>query len=239
MKIQNLNIGPFTKRFNPLPDNKKFILHHDQYDLYQSFNSIENLTGKSILDFGGSFGNLIQSSHGKINPLHYTSLDVDQESLKMGRDKFPLSNWIHQDLYNPMYNPDGSEVLHLDRSYDIIIAYSVFTHDTFKSFRDSVSIFKKHLTSNGKILVTILLNDSENVKHIVDKRKDLYGNCDQIDSTKDINYLVNNKNYFSITDKFSCDFLYTFYKKSFIEKYGILHTSNLPQSILEVDINAF
>lgn len=239
MTIKNLNIGPYTKRFNPKPDNKKFILHHDRYNLFDAFDSVHPLAGKTILDFGGSFGNLIETSSEKINPMHYTCIDVDQSSLKLGRDRFPLAKWQYKDLYNPMYNPEGSEEMALEGLYDVIIAYSVFTHDSFNSLVNYVRCFKNHLSHDGKIFITILTNDSNNVDHIINKRIELYGDCDGIDTTCEINYLVNNKIRRHIPQKFSCDFLYTFYKSDFIAKYGTLHEGQLPQIILEVDKDAF
>jgi len=240
MKITNLNIGPYTKRHKQENFSNKYILHHEVYtNLYDNFNNLTDLSNGTILDFGGSFGNLIVSSKGRIQPKNYTCCDVDKQSLEQGKESFPDSNWIHINAYNPMYNPIGQLDYNLPGLYDTIIAYSVFTHDSYNSFIMLLKKFKSMLNANGKIFATVLLADQPYINFLRDKRAVLYGDCDQIDQTKDINYLVNNRCFDHLPEKFECDFLLTVYKKTFIEQFGKIHYTDLYQeAVLEVDTNA-
>lgn len=91
---------------------------------------VDNYNNKTILDFGGNRGNLIDSSDGKIKQEHYTCLDVSKESLDFLHKDFPLVNSIHWNKYHPYYNPTGNieEPFPKLQFYDIIFANSVFTH---------------------------------------------------------------------------------------------------------------
>lgn len=239
LSINNLNIGPYTKRHQSKHFTNKYTLHHEEYNnLYGNFNQIVNLKDKKLLDFGGSFGNLIISSNGEINPKNYVCVDVDSNSLAKGQQMFPDAKWILCDHYNPMYNPNGKEIFSCDQKFDVIIAYSVFTHDTYYSFLSLMNKFKNMLLPNGKIFATILLSDQPYINYLREKRSKLYGTCDAIDQTKNINYLVNNKCVHEIPERFECDFLLTIYKKSFIQHFGKIHITGMYQeAVLDVDIS--
>lgn len=239
MKISNLNIGPYTKRHRKGDFQNKFSLHQETYNLFDHFDRLHSLKNKSILDFGGGFGNLIISSKGNIDPFNYTCIDVDATNLAKGKKMFEQSVWIHSDEYNPMYNPNGDQDLKINGKFDVIIAYSVFTHDSFESLIKNCKKFKSVLNTKGKIFVTVLLSDQPYIDFLLDKRSQDYGECDQIDKTQDINYVVNNRCTTQLPKRFECDFLLTIYKKSFIQQFGKLHQTNLFQDcVLEVDTNS-
>ena len=101
--------------------------HNTNRDLYTPLSKILNLQNLSILDWGGSKGNLIRSSNGKILPTNYTSVDVDLEAITLGKKDYPEADWIYLDLYSPMYNPAGNEDIQLPKKYDIIFSFSIFS----------------------------------------------------------------------------------------------------------------
>ena len=233
MKISNLDIGPYTKRFQTSDFPNKFILHHDIYDLYYPLSSITNLQNKKILDFGGSFGNLLISSQGNIKEENYTCLDVDVDTMIYSKKKYPKANWLYRNLYNSMYNPYGKEDVSLNEHFDIIFAYSVFTHDTYESMINYINFFQKHLYQNGIIIISFYTYD--NFADIMNKRLIEYGNCEIIDSTKKYQYLVNNRVSDKIVQNIECDYLSAFYNENFIEKLGKIIKLPNYQTFLLVD----
>jgi hypothetical protein len=98
------------------------------------FNTLENLSGstidKSILDFGGNRGNLLHFSQGKILEKNYTCIDIDEDSVRAGKEEFPRATWIHWNRYHSHYNAAGAkEKFPIEnQKWDIIWSHSVFTH---------------------------------------------------------------------------------------------------------------
>ena len=210
--------------------------HNTNRDLYTPLSKILNLQNLSILDWGGSKGNLIRSSNGKILPTNYTSVDVDLEAITLGKKDYPEADWIYLDLYSPMYNPAGNEDIQLPKKYDIIFSFSIFSHTSFEYFIETIDTLKTYLTPNGKIYVSMV--SQENVltlKHFKNKRVKKYGSCDDFINNDSYFYLVDNKVEKEVPLK--CEFLLTVYSENFLAKYGKIHkTDLLPQLILELTI---
>ena len=91
------------------------MLHNRDHDLYTPLSQSFNWENLKILDFGGSKGNLLRSSKGKILPTNYTSVDVDTEAIALGKKDYPEADWIHLDLYSPVYNPSGTASIELPK----------------------------------------------------------------------------------------------------------------------------
>ena len=207
--------------------------HTDEYDLYTPLSHIINFKDVDILDFGGSFGNLIQSSNGNIDSKNYTCVDVDKDAILLGKKNYPEATWIHLDLYNPMYNPSGNGVIKLPKKYDVIFSYSVFTHTTLECFLETTNTLKNYLTPTGKIYATMVTTaNHEMIKWFTDKRILDYGECDDFIETDTYFYLVNNKIQKIAPPK--CDYLVSVYNEKFLSTIGKLHYPDLLQTLVEI-----
>ena len=232
-EIKNLNIGPYT-----ITKTKKYVptrTHKDRYDLFNAINNVIEITNKQILDYGCGFGNLLISSKGKINPTQYTGIDVDLKNINLAKKIFSNANWQQKNFYNPMYNPMGQECI-IDKNYDIIIAYSVFTHDSYQSLDQFIKKSLEKLNVNGKLLVSLYTQDNKTaIKNIVQKRTQSYGECDSVIVNDSVSYLVNNVAVESVPNFFECDFISTFYNKSFVSQFGKVCEIDQFQDLLIVD----
>lgn len=85
----------------------------------------------NVLDFGGNVGNLLKDPKCKLPARNYTCLDVDQAPLEQGRELFPEARWIYYNRFNAVYNNQGNDqeqLPHFEEKFDVILAFSVFTH---------------------------------------------------------------------------------------------------------------
>jgi len=207
--------------------------HTEEYDLYSCYSTIINFKNKKILDFGGSFGNLIRSSKGKIEPNNYTSIDVDIHALHKGKIDYPDANWIHYSAPNPMYNPNGTETLPQLGKYDVIFSYSVFSHTSYEYFYETANLLKNYIANNGKIYLSFCSqHDPFLVEWFTDKRIRDYGWCDEIKKNDSYVYLVDNQ--IKETVPFKCNHLVTFYNDNFLKNMGTIHNLGSFQRIVEI-----
>lgn len=112
---------------------------------------------KAVLDFGGNEGNILWDRHCAIRPENYYCVDVLAEALAEGRKRFPQSHWIHYNRYNRSFNPEGIEDLpvpDMGIKFDIILAYSVFTHTTREEMHSMVEDLQSHLAPGGVLAFT-------------------------------------------------------------------------------------
>ena len=116
-------------------------------------------SGKSVLDFGGNAGNLLRDRSCTISPEHYYCIDVLREALEEGHKRFPQAHWVHYDRYNCSFNPDGIADLRipdLGIEFDLILAYSVFTHTTPDEMNDLVEQLRARLAPGGALAFTFI-----------------------------------------------------------------------------------
>ena len=116
-------------------------------------------SNKSVLDFGGNRGNILHDPGCKIRQQNYYCVDVIREAIEEGRKSFPEAHWYHYDRYNCSFNPDGVADLPVPdfgRSFDIILAYSVFTHTTLEEMRDLVAQLTTRLARGGTLAFTFI-----------------------------------------------------------------------------------
>ena len=116
-------------------------------------------TGKTVLDFGGNRGDLLADPGCKIRPEDYCCVDVLEEPLAEGRRRFPQAGWVHYDRYNCSFNPDGVAGLpipELGGAFDVILAYSVFTHTTREDMHDLVEQLRARLAPGGTLAFTFI-----------------------------------------------------------------------------------
>lgn len=130
----------------------QFAYFHEQLDE-------PDWTGKLVLDFGGNKGNLLLDPSCAIQQRDYYCVDVVSEAIAEGRRTFPEAHWFHYDRYNRSFNPEGIRDLKipdLERQFDFILAYSVFTHTTLEELRELVSQLETFLAPGGALAFTFI-----------------------------------------------------------------------------------
>ncbi len=115
--------------------------------------------GKLVLDFGGNEGNLLLDHHCTIAPEQYYCLDVIEEALEVGRERFPTAHWVHYNRYNCSFNPGGVRGLPVPEmgvKFHVILAFSVFTHTPREEMHALVDELRRHLTPDGILAFTFI-----------------------------------------------------------------------------------
>lgn len=112
---------------------------------------------KEILDFGCNVGHLLTTSDGAIDPTNYVGVDILQNSLYIAKKLHPTASWIHYNAHNSTFNPTGVHgiTLTLNRKFDYIIAYGVFTHCEIHEIIIILNNLKTMLKPNGSIVFSI------------------------------------------------------------------------------------
>ena len=115
--------------------------------------------GKYVLDFGGNIGNMLRDPNSTIDEERYWCLDVVQESIEKGKAAFPKAHWVFYDRYSFFFNPHGSSQLklpELNRSFDYVVAYSVFTNTSRTDMFDLVDQLRARLDDGGALAFTFI-----------------------------------------------------------------------------------
>jgi 2-polyprenyl-3-methyl-5-hydroxy-6-metoxy-1,4-benzoquinol methylase len=208
--------------------------HTDKYDLYNWVNDYINFDNKKILDFGGSFGNLIASSNGNILQDNYTCLDVDKIALHEGKTNFPSAKWIWYNRYNTMYNPNGTQEWPKLEKYDIIFSYSIFSHSSYEDLISTVGYLKTLLNKDGKIYISYPSQSNKKlVSWLMEKRIRDYGSCDSIVPNNSYIYLAENKVVNTVPH--SSDHFFTLYNDNYISTLGeVIYVDTILQNFLKI-----
>jgi SAM-dependent methyltransferase len=138
------------------PNNK------DLFELFKYNNDIDWTTDK-ILDFGCNVGNYVSNAGSNISPDNYLGIDLNLKSIEEARHRYPKFNFIHYDKWHPSWNPNGALGLNVQNfvkeKFDVIIAYSVFTHTSILQTKQEIDNLLVLLKPGGKILFTIWTSD--------------------------------------------------------------------------------
>ena len=116
-------------------------------------------SGRLVLDFGGSAGNLLRDPDCAIRPEDYYCVDVIREALEEGRKRFPAAHWVHFNHYNCSFNPEGIDGLPIPDmgiEFGMILAYSVFTHTTREDMQTLVEQLQARLAPGGVLAFTFI-----------------------------------------------------------------------------------
>jgi len=208
---------------------------NNETNTFPLFESLfANIDYHTVLDFGGNQGNLLYFSQGKIQPQHYTCVDVDEQAIRSGQQQFPTSTWTHFDRYNHAYNPKGDDTVFPDinNSQDVIYAFSVFTHTDLQELVVMLNWFQK--LNYKKIAVSLLdIQNEYMLDFFYNKRIQTYGSCVDIKNLyKSKNYcmyLIDNSTVITNTvklEKMQCRHLLTFYNMDFVVEYLQQHSIN-------------
>jgi SAM-dependent methyltransferase len=144
----------------------KTYLQNDNKDLFRTFNSEQlNIDWKnvSILDYGCNQGNFLNSAAEHIAKERYLGIDIIPMAIGTAQSKNPGYRFLHYDKWHQAYNPTGNKNLKitdvLHEKFDVIISYSVFTHNTIEQAKSELEDLKKLLNPNGIILFTMWRSD--------------------------------------------------------------------------------
>jgi hypothetical protein len=113
--------------------------------------------GRKILDFGGNVGGFLAGAGNRVNHDDYWCLDLDEYVVETGRERFPRAHFHHYDRYSSQYNPNGVRNLptpDLGLKFDIILAFSVFTHTHLDEMIELVTQLREKLTAQGTLAFT-------------------------------------------------------------------------------------
>jgi Methyltransferase domain len=113
--------------------------------------------GKKILDFGGNIGGFLAGAGDRVAEDDYWCLDLHQEALEEGRRAFPGAHFCHYDRYSSQYNPNGVRSLPIPSfglQFDVILAFSVFTHTHKKEMLELVACLREMLAPRGVLAFT-------------------------------------------------------------------------------------
>jgi SAM-dependent methyltransferase len=137
-------------------------IQQDNKNLFEVFNDKTlNIDWKnvSILDYGCNQGNYLNSAREFINVDNYIGADIMQLSILNASMKHIDCKFLHYDKWHQAYNPSGDKTIKLSyvlhQKFDVIICYSVFTHNTIEQAKEELEDLKKLLNPNGVILFTI------------------------------------------------------------------------------------
>lgn len=158
----------------------------------KSATGIEDFSDMDVLDWGGNHGNLIRDG---IEAKSYTCVDVDLYGIALGKADFPEHTWIHSNKFHPLYNNNitESDVELPDNAYDVIFAYSVFTHDTLEEMVSELTMLKQKLRKNGVLCASFI--DPSTSKIFIIKRASEYQNTINLHAfhnLTDYSYFIDN-----------------------------------------------
>ncbi|HEV7682483.1 MAG TPA: class I SAM-dependent methyltransferase [Pyrinomonadaceae bacterium] len=127
----------------------------DRQSQYSYFNQqLEGVVwqGSKILDFGGNVGGFLISAGTHVDHDDYWCLDITRAAIEQGKRMFPRAHFVHYDRYSSYFNPNGGRHLpvpDLGLKFDIILAFSVFTHTHQSEMMDLVEQLRSMLAPQG------------------------------------------------------------------------------------------
>ena len=113
--------------------------------------------GRKILDFGGNVGTFLSGAGTRVDHENYWCIDLNKDVIEQGRRMYHRAHFIHYDRYNSQYNPHGVRHLPLPDcgvNFDIIVAFSVFTHTDQSEMLELLASLKEMLAPRGVLAFT-------------------------------------------------------------------------------------
>lgn len=110
-----------------------------------------------VLDFGGNVGGFLVGAGNNVDHNNYWCLDLNQEAVEEGRRNYPRAHFMHYDRYSSQFNPNGVRHLPIPDcglKFDIILAFSVFTHTHLKEMLELVGQLRRMLAPRGVLAFT-------------------------------------------------------------------------------------
>lgn len=113
--------------------------------------------GRKLLDFGGNVGGFLAGAGDRVAHEDYWCLDLNREVVEKGARRFPRAHFIHYNRYSSQYNPEGVRNLpvpDLGQKFDIVMAFSVFTHTHRDEMVELVGQLRGSLAQGGVLAFT-------------------------------------------------------------------------------------
>jgi SAM-dependent methyltransferase len=128
-----------------------------QFDYWDKLLGHPTWKGSRMMDFGGNIGTFLAGAGDKVNHEDYLCLDLNRTVVEQGRLAHPRARFLHYDRYSPQYNPDGVRGLPVPDcgwEFDIIVAFSVFTHTDWTEMVELVGQLRAMLAPDGVLAFT-------------------------------------------------------------------------------------
>jgi SAM-dependent methyltransferase len=106
------------------------------------------LAGASILDFGCGYGRIARLMYYFVDPSSLVGVDPWDRSVQICQEDGMGSNFLLSS-YLPTNLPVGA------RQFDLIYAFSVFTHLSERAMRISLAAISRYLKVGGLLIITI------------------------------------------------------------------------------------
>jgi SAM-dependent methyltransferase len=113
--------------------------------------------GRKVLDFGGNIGTFLVGAGDRVDHDDYWCIDLNREVIERGRHAYPRAHFVHYDRYSSQYNPRGTRHLPIPNcglKFDIIVAFSVFTHTHQSEMFELVEQLRGMLSPTGVLAFT-------------------------------------------------------------------------------------
>lgn len=120
-----------------------------------------------VLDIGCGYGRLAHALLRRGFEGRYLGIDVLKPHIRWCSKSLGTEGveFGHADLHNERYNPSGKRSVHqLDlggRDFDVVCAFSVFTHMWPEDVADYMKVVSSALSPDGRALATFFLMDDE------------------------------------------------------------------------------
>lgn len=123
-----------------------------------------------LLDVGCGVGRLATGILRRVGELRaYVGVDVSKEAVRWCRRhiarRHPRFRFLHLDVQNLRYNPDGIAVAHdfrlpfEDEAFDLVYAYSVFSHLPAEHANIYLRELRRLLAPEGRVFLTAFLEE--------------------------------------------------------------------------------
>ena len=115
--------------------------------------------GRKILDFGGNIGTFLVGAGNNVDHDDYWCLDLNPAVVEQGRRTYPRAHFVHYNRYSSQYNPNGVRHLPIPDcgvKFDIILAFSVFTHTDRSEMLELVGQLRTCLAPGGALAFTFI-----------------------------------------------------------------------------------
>lgn len=113
--------------------------------------------GRKVLDFGGNVGNFLTGAGDAVDHDDYWCIDLSPVVIEQGRRMFPRAHFVHYNRYSSEFNPEGVRYLPVPDcgvKFDIIVAFSVFTHVHLSEMVELVGQLRNMLAPSGVLAFT-------------------------------------------------------------------------------------
>lgn len=113
--------------------------------------------GRKILDFGGNVGTFLAGAGDNVDHEDYWCIDINPAVVEQGRRTYPRAHFVHFNRYSSQYNPYGRRhqpIPDCGVKFDVIVAFSVFTHVDKKEMVETVGALRQMLAADGVLAFT-------------------------------------------------------------------------------------